>query len=154
MWRSDGCIYPVLAADRRRPVTIQDRSQIVVAISEHPGLQVESLRVDIAERASERSLAPEMTCLVSAALQGSTANPKTLQESLWRETCRSAPSRSQEGMQTSLKGSDPYCRVRGSLSTRHRGGRRRCTVAFPPTSFPTISTTSSVVARLVRVSTS
>src|SRR6266851_7528405 len=59
-----GCIYPMVAADRQRPVTIQDSPQIVVAIPDHPALQVESLRANIPDRASERSSALETTCLV------------------------------------------------------------------------------------------
>jgi hypothetical protein len=54
----------MVAADRQGPVTIQDRAQIVVAIPDHPALQVDSLRANIPDRASERSSTLETTCLV------------------------------------------------------------------------------------------
>lgn len=66
---SDGSICAALAADRRVPVMIQDNPQILVAMPEYPGLQVERLRADIAEHASERHLAPDMTCLIQAPLR-------------------------------------------------------------------------------------
>src|ERR1700681_4772730 len=75
------------------------------------------------------------------------ADQKFSQEKRSERTCQHAPGRSHDLMRTLRREFNPFSRAGGSRSTRHRNGRKHCTVVLPRISFHTICTTTSVVER-------